>query len=139
VHATVLLADEVGTIDAKVAAKGLGLAVVDPGTTSIGIVFAIHVGGNEMGRRFDFVLELIDADGQPVLNANGSPYRLAGSNFVATLHEGLPDGSPGLFTLPLTATDLPLAPGERYEWRVTIGDEQRDDWRASFYVREKKG
>lgn len=50
---------------------------------------------------------------------------------------GLVRGSTIDHALALNIGGLPLQPG-RYEWRLQIGDEQRDNWRAPFLVRQNQ-
>lgn len=48
---------------------------------------------------------------------------------------GLPRGSTIDHAVAINlGPGLPLEPG-RYEWRMQIGPEERDEWRASFLVR----
>lgn len=135
-RAIVLLASEVGWYNRPdVGAKAIGKTVFDHPVTTLGLVLIIHLDGSDMNTPFSFTADLLDADGRPVIGANGEACTLRGKDFTATPTGDLPAGSPANLVLPVTAKNLALEPGQRYEWRVTINGEARDDWVASFYVR----
>jgi hypothetical protein len=45
---------------------------------------------------------------------------------------GLAPGTPIDLTLAMNIGPLPIPPGGRYEWRLTIDDETQDEWRTTF-------
>jgi hypothetical protein len=86
-------------------------------------------------RQIDLVLRLL-SDGHPVeLPGPAGPQemRLQQPLTIPT-PMGAPVGSPGTVNLMLELfPGLPLAPGV-YEWRVTIDEQEHDDWYARFQV-----
>src|SRR6476620_3841564 len=80
-----------------------------------------------------FRLELLDADGQGVPIPNGESVRAEGE-FEAGRPAGLRPGTP--VDAPLVVPFGPLVLDEgRYELRLTINDETKEDWFIAFTVR----
>jgi hypothetical protein len=84
------------------------------------------------------VVELLDADGKPVL-VNGpaglGPLRIEG-NVEAGRPSGVPAGTP--LDVPLAfgiGPGLTLTHGQRYEWRLSLDGETHEDWEVSFLIR----
>ena len=94
---------------------------------------------NQAADNHTFRLDLLDIDGHPVLSDNdeGEQQPIFVEGGFAT---GIPAGhTPGL---PLDGTfaisfphGLPLAPGQRYEWRLTIDGRTEDGWYLGFNTR----
>ncbi len=137
---TLLLADAAEAVNGKLYILGGGWSVIGPGPTPFAIAMKVEVPWDQANTRHDFRLELLDSDGRPVpvqqeLGAEPKPLVLDGS-FEVGRPPGLPAGTPLDTVLAVNFPgDLPLQPGSRYEWRLSINDETRDDWRASFYSR----
>ena len=49
--------------------------------------------------------------------------------------EGLPPGTPLELSMALNLAPLPLVPGSRYVWQLTIDDQSHPDWQVAFTVR----
>ena len=60
-----------------------------------------------------------------------------GGEFEVGRPPGLKPGTPLDFPVAVNSTPLPLEPG-RYEWRLTIDDTSREDWRMPFTVRSEE-
>ena len=51
---------------------------------------------------------------------------------------GIKPGTPLELPLAVNSGPLPLEPGSRYEWRLSINGEGDDDWRLAFSVRAEE-
>jgi hypothetical protein len=86
-------------------------------------------------------LELVDADGQPVLvdtDEEGEQPIVFFDDlpFEVGRPPGLKPGTYLDFPVAVNSAPLPLEPG-LYEWRLTIDDEADPDWRLPFTVRQE--
>jgi hypothetical protein len=87
-----------------------------------------------------FQVELLDADGEPVVlegDEEGDQSVAFGGDFEVGRPPGLKPGTPLDFPVAMNSTPLPLEPG-RYEWRLTIDGEARQDWTLAFTVRAQE-
>ncbi len=83
-----------------------------------------------------FTVELLDADGAAVVLETPEDEEQAvafGGEFEVGRPPGLKPGTPLDFPVAMNSTPLPLEPG-RYEWRLTIDKEDRQDWSLPFTV-----
>ena len=85
-------------------------------------------------------LELLDADGEPVLattdEGTEAPIVFFDDiEFEVGRPAGIKPGTPLELPLAITSGPLPLEPGKRYEWRLSINGRTDDDWRLGFGVR----
>ena len=81
-----------------------------------------------------FRLELLDADGRAVPTPDGETIRAEGE-FEAGRPAGLRPGTPVDAPLVVPFGPLVLDDG-RYEIRLTIDDETKEDWFVAFTVRQ---
>lgn len=136
-RAVVLLADSAqADPSGKVHALGLGWSVTGSPTAPSAVVAFIHVEWAETNEPFRFRLEMLDADGHQVFGptpAGSSPILIEG-DLEAGRPPGLSHGTE--LTVPIAVNiggGLPLVPGHRYEWRLTI--DTRVSESASFTIR----
>jgi len=133
--ATLLLADYAKVSDGKLDMLGAGWSVAGPGPVAFVVAGIVHVPWDETNVTHTVRLELLDADGAPVLHpANDEPI------FVEFQVEvGRPPG-----VKPGTPMDVPVAvpfgafqlePGSRYEVRATIDGRDDEDWTLPFSIR----
>jgi hypothetical protein len=85
-------------------------------------------------------LELLDADGQPVLAPSpdgDAPVRVEAR--LDPQQDEMPENAkPGIpidVALAFNFPPLPLPPASRFEWRLTIDGESRGDWFLAFGTR----
>jgi hypothetical protein len=141
VKVTMLLADFAQVTDGKLTVVGGGWSLTGPEPTPFGIAILVHVPWDQANRRHTLRLELVDADGQPVMfPVDGEEEErqivfLDDVEFEVGRPAGIKPGTP--LELPLAVNSGPLAldPGGRYEWRLTIDGEGDEDWRLAFSVR----
>lgn len=132
-NATLLLADYAVVSDGKLTIVGGGWSwrTVDPAPSAVAV--HVQVPWDQANVDHNLRLELLDADGQPVLDPEDKPIALPQS-FQVGRPPGLKPGSQLDHFLALVLGPLPLQAGSRYEWRLTINDETRDEWRRPFSV-----
>jgi hypothetical protein len=137
VKATLLLADYAVVSDGKLTIVGGGWSQTGPEPASFGIGLLIQVPWDQANALHVFSVELLDADGAAVAfeTDDGEERPVAfGGEFEVGRPPGLKPGTPLDFPVAVNSTPLPLEAG-RYEWRLTIDDESRQDWTLPFTVR----
>jgi hypothetical protein len=140
-RATLLLADYAVVADGKLTIVGGGWSQTGPEPAPFGIALLIQVPWDQANTRHTFSVELLDADGEPVLveTEEVDDQSVAfGGDFEVGRPPGLKPGTPLDFPVAMNSTPLPLEPG-RYEWRLTIDGESRQDWTLAFTVRSEEG
>jgi hypothetical protein len=139
-RATLLLADYAVVADGKLTIVGGGWSQTGPEPAPFGIALLIQVPWDQANTRHTFSVELLDADGEPVLveTEEVDDQSVAfGGDFEVGRPPGLKPGTPLDFPVAMNSTPLPLEPG-RYEWRLTIDGESRQDWTLAFTVRSEE-
>jgi hypothetical protein len=133
-----LLADFAQVSDGKLTIVGGGWSLTGPEAVPFGIAILVRVPWDQANRRHLMRLELLDADGQPVLmdtDDDESPVVFFDDMpFEVGRPAGLKPGTPLDFPIAVNSGPLPLDPG-LYEWRLSIDGEVDDDWRLPFTVR----
>jgi hypothetical protein len=145
VKVTMLLADFAQVADGKLTVVGGGWSLTGPEPAPFGIAILVHVPWDQANRRHTLRLELVDADGQAVTipveaNEDGEGDEqpivfLDDIEFEVGRPAGLKPGTPLELPLAVNSGPLPLDPGGRYEWRLSIDGESDEDWRLAFSVR----
>jgi hypothetical protein len=137
---TVLLADSAQTDqNGKIHALGLGWTFTVSPTPPLAVVLLIDVEWTETNEKFEVKAELVTADGAAISGegpAGPIPVAFAGV-FEVGRPPGLPHGTP--VRLPIAVNlgpGLPLVPGQRYVWRVSVDGVHEDGWDASFLIRD---
>lgn len=137
-RAKLLLADAAKVSEGKVDALGLGWSTTTSPTPPAAIIILLQFGWDETNTSRALVVELLDADGKPVLvnGVNGlGPLRIEG-NVEAGRPSGIPAGTP--IDVPLAfgiGPGINLTAGQRYEWRLSLDGETSEDWEVSFLIR----
>jgi len=142
---TMLLADYVQVSDGKLTVVGGGWSLTGPEPTPFGIAILVLVPWDQANRRHTLRLELIDADGRAVTvpspeseegEGEGDPIVFLNDiEFEVGRPAGIKPGTPLEVPLAVNSGPLPLEPGSRYEWRLSINGEGDEDWRLAFSVR----
>ena len=134
-----LLADYVVVSDGKLTIVGGGWSQTGPEPAPFGIGLLIQVPWDQANTRHVFTVQLLDADGAPVsfdeddVEVESDPVEFGGE-FEVGRPPGLKPGTPLDFPVAVNSVPLPLEPG-RYEWRLTIDEQSRQDWTLPFTVR----
>jgi hypothetical protein len=131
-----LLADYAVVSDGKLTIVGGGWSQTGPEPAAFGIGLLIHVPWDPANTMHAFSVELVDSDGaEVVLEDDDDEQTVAfGGEFEVGRPPGLKPGTPLDFPVAVNSTPLPLEPG-RYEWRLTIDGNSREDWTLPFTVR----
>jgi hypothetical protein len=139
-RATLLLADYAVVANNKLTIVGGGWTTTGPEPQQFAIALKLEVPWHAALDAHIVRLELLDADGQPILAP--SPDGEAPVRVEARLDpqqtEMPEDAKPGIpiaVMLAFNFPPLPLPPASRLEWRLTIDDENREDWFLAFSTR----
>jgi hypothetical protein len=135
---TMLLCDHADVANGKLYINGGGWTITGPAPRPAAIALDIKVPWDEREDKHEFVLDLLDTDGQPVLGPTPQqglqPIR---AEVEFQLHgpfdvkPGVPLDAPLAIPLP----PIPLAPGSRFEWRLTVNRHTEEDWTLPFSTR----
>jgi hypothetical protein len=137
--ATLLLADYAVVSDGKLTIVGGGWSQTGPEPAAFGIALLIQVPWDQANTPHAFSVELLDADGTPVVvEGEDADQAVAfGGEFEVGRPPGIKPGTPLDFPVAVNSTALPLEAG-RYEWRLTIDGASREDWTLPFTVRSEE-
>jgi len=136
-----LLADHAQAAEGKLNIIGAGWTLVGPGPAPFAIAILFEVPWDRANEQHRFRLELVDSDGEPVLtetSAGEEPLVIEGQ-FEVGRPPGVKRGTPLPFPLAINMGPQPIAPGGRYEWRLTVDQESDEDWRLAFSTRPDEG
>lgn len=135
---TMLLADSAQVAQNKLYVLGGGWDVLGPQVGPTAIAMLIQVPWDQSNRRHHWRMELVDSDGEPVAlptpMGSEEPVAVEG-DFEVGRPPGIPPGTPLAIPIAMNFGPLPLEPGRRYEWRLSVGKESAEDWRLAFTVR----
>ncbi|MGH8906324.1 MAG: DUF6941 family protein [Egibacteraceae bacterium] len=134
-----LLADAAQTVDGKLYILGGGWSITGPGPAQMAIVMKFEVPWDQANRSHRWTLMLVTTDGKPVELPVADGSAVGTIEVSGQFEVGRPPALARGTTLDVPVTinlgPLPLPPGERYEWRLTVDDESREDWRLAFQTR----
>jgi hypothetical protein len=134
---TMLLADAAQAAEGKLNVLGGGWSITGPGPVPSAIAMLIEVPWDRANMRYPWQIELVDSDGDLVLITGpmgDQPVKVDGELEVGR-PPGVTPGTPLALPLAINLGPLPLPPGGRYEWRLTIGEESHEHWRLPFSTR----
>ena len=132
---TLLLADFARVADGKLDVIGGGWSMMSAqGPFGFFVAALFQIPWDQINQKHQFRLELLDADGQGVPTADGETIRAEGE-FEAGRPAGLRPGTPVDAPLVVPFGPLVLEQG-RYEIRLTIDGETKEDWFVAFTVRQ---
>jgi hypothetical protein len=131
-----MLADSAQEVGGKLYILGGGWNIMGLPPSPTAVVLHIHVPWDRTNEPHTWLLELVDHDSEPVMvpgPAGEQPLRVGG-NFEVGRPPGAPSGAEMGVSVAVTIGPLPLPPGGRYVWRLSINDETEDTWRLPFWV-----
>jgi hypothetical protein len=132
-----LLCDAAQVADGKLYILGGGWSLTGPDPMPSAIALKIDVGWHEADVPHHWELYLEDADGRPVMvegPEGAQPVEVRGE-FQVAKPTNVPPGTPVDVSLVVNLGPLPLAPGHRFTWRLSIDGDSREDWSLSFTTR----
>jgi hypothetical protein len=139
VKVTMLLADFAQVADGKLTIVGGGWSLTGPEPVPFSIALLVQVPWDRANERHRMRLELLDADGAPVLvdtdDGEEPVVVFDDAPFEVGRPAGLKPGTDLDFLIALNSAPIPLGPG-RYVWKLTIDGVSDPDWRLAFTVRE---
>jgi len=138
VKVTLMLADAAQAADGKLYIMGGGWSVIGPDPAPTAIAVYIQVPWDRTNVRHSFRLDLVDSDGQPIAFPDQTGLEqpvVIGGDFEVGRPVGVKPGSYIDVPLAINIGPLPLDPGRQYEWRLTVDEESREDWRLPFATR----
>ena len=133
-----LLADFAEVVNGKLYVLGGGWSLTGPDPAPMALAVKIEVPWDRANMKHRWQLELLDEDGAPVSvvtapDGTRQAVRIDGE-FEAGRPAGLKPGTPLDVALALNLAPVPLAPGGRYVWRLSIEGWQ-EDWQTAFSTR----
>jgi hypothetical protein len=134
VKVTLMIADFARVANGKLDVIGGGWSMMNAqGPFGFFVAALFQIPWDQTNAKHRFRLELLDADGQGVPIPSGETVRAEGE-FEVGRPAGLRPGTP--VDAPLVVPFGPLELDEgRYELRLTIDDETKEDWFVAFTVR----
>ena len=136
-NATILLCDAAVVSEAKLFVLGGGWSLVGPGPTPMAIALKMDVDYNTVEEEHHWELFLEEPDGTAVIfeTPDGPrPVEVRGDFRVGT-PDGIPPGAEIPVNIAINLGPLPLEPGKRFIWRLTIDGTADDHWSAGFATR----
>jgi len=133
-----MLADSAQEVGGKLYILGGGWSITGPVPMPMAIALKLEVPWDRTNEPHSLLLELVDEDGTPVLVADDQgeqvPLQVTGE-FEAGRPAGVRPGTPIDSALAVNFGPLPLEPGRRYQWRLSIDGETDEDWALGFSTR----
>jgi hypothetical protein len=131
---TLMIADFARVANGKLDVIGGGWSMMNAqGPFGFFVAALFQIPWDQTNAKHSFRLELLDADGQGVPTPGGETVRAEGE-FEVGRPAGLRAGTPVDAPLVVPFGPLTLDDG-RYELRLTIDDETKEDWFLAFTVR----
>lgn len=132
-----MLADAAQAADGKLYILGGGWNIIGPEPSPSAIAMHLEVSWDLSNVRHQWRLDLVDSDGEPVMIPTplGDQALVLQGEFEVGRPAGVTPGTGLGIPLAINLGPLPLAPGRRYEWRLTIGSQSDENWRLAFSTR----
>ena len=133
-----MLADYAQAVGGKLYISGGGWSITGPDPVPFAIAIDVKVPWHAIDEQHELRLELLDADGRAVEmeTAEGSEPIVFETTFGVVPSLGVKPGTPIDFAFAINLAPQPaIEPGGRYEWRLTIDGETREDWHLAFSTR----
>ncbi len=134
---TVMLADFAQAVNGKLYIMGGGWSIIGPGPSPSALAIKIEVPWTETNRSHELKVELLDSDYRAVevpMPGGNSPLVLKGA-FEVGRPPGMIQGSSMDVPIAFNIGAIPLEPGRRYVWRLSINDKTDDNWHVAFSTR----
>jgi hypothetical protein len=133
-----LLADAAQVAEGKLYIIGGGWEVCGPEPTPMALAVKVEIPKSQVRRKHTWSVTLIDASGEPVLlTADGEKSTVAIHGEFGRIGDpkSLPTEGPAHLRFAVNIAPLRLEPDSSYAWRLTIDNQTRRDWQASFRTR----
>jgi hypothetical protein len=136
-NVTLMLCDAAQAVNGKLYILGGGWNITGPDPSPSAIAVLVRVPWDDANRRHKLHLELVTEDGNPVLvdGPQGKQPVQINAEFEVGRPAGHRPGRPLPVVFGINIGPLPLQADSHFEWRCSIDDETRDDWRLEFSTR----
>lgn len=133
---TMMLADHATAIAGRLFIHGGGWNVAPAGRVTCAVALIVELPYDERNKDHKLVLELLDADGQPVrVDQEGQTSALRLQGTLRAEDRGVVEaGTPACVSIAFNVQNVMLNAG-RYEWRFWINGQTKDEWRLPFATR----
>ncbi|MCX5794503.1 MAG: hypothetical protein NTY77_03285 [Elusimicrobia bacterium] len=135
---TMLLADFAQAVNGKLYIMGGGWSLTGPVPNPSAIAIKIEVPWNETNRKHALKLELVDSDYHPVMvatPAGNAPLAIT-ADFEVGRPAGMIQGTPIDVPIAFNLAPIPLEPGKRFVWKLSIDGKAEDGWQVAFSTRQ---
>jgi hypothetical protein len=134
---TMMLADFAQVVNGKLYIMGGGWSILGSTPSPTAVAIKVEVPWNETNRKHNLKVELLDSDYRPVLIPTpvGNSAVVIGGEFEVGRPAGLIQGSPLDVPFAFNIGPLPLEPGKRYIWKLTIDTNSDENWQVAFSTR----
>ena len=131
---TMLLADAAQVVENKLYILGGGWSMTGPDPVPSAIALKIEVPWDQTNDRHRWEMALIDADSQPVFmqGPDGEQALVINGEFEVGRPAGVAAGTPIDLALAINLGPIPLPPGRRFVWELTIDGQSHADWQLGF-------
>ncbi len=136
-RASLLLCDAAQVAEGKLFILGGGWSVTGPGLSPMAIAMKLDIAWGEAPDAHHWELFLQDRDGTQVnveTPEGPQPIEVRGDFQIGT-PSGVPLGSDIPVNLAVNLGPLPLAPGGRFRWQLSIDGNENPEWIAEFSTR----
>jgi hypothetical protein len=133
-----MLADSAQEVGGKLYILGGGWSITGPDPVPMAIALKLEVPWDRTNVKHSLLIELVDEDGNPVMVPGPEEEQVAlqvTGDFEAGRPPGVKPGTPIDSALAVNFGPLPLEPGRRYQWRLSIDGESDEDWTLGFSTR----
>jgi hypothetical protein len=133
-----MLADSAQEVGGKLYILGGGWSITGPTPVPMAIALKLEVPWDRTNVKHSLLIELVDEDGNPVMVPGPEEEQVAlqvTGDFEAGRPPGIKPGTPIDSALAVNFGPLPLEPGRRYQWRLSIDSESDEDWTLGFSTR----
>jgi hypothetical protein len=136
---TMMLADHAQAVGGKLFLSGGGWSITGSAPSPGAIAMDVKVPWDERDDEHELLLELLDADGQPVLVPTPlgvEPLRIETKlKIEGPFDPAVKPGTPLDAPFAINYGAIPLPPGARYEWRLSVNAHMDEDWTLPFTTR----
>ncbi len=134
---TLLLCDAAQVAGNKLYILGGGWSVTGPDPSPSAIAMKIDVPWDQANEPHRWELAWLDADGTPVFIGDSPQAVVIENEFETGRPAGVAPGTPLEVAMAINLMPLPLEPGSRYVWQLTIDGQTHEDWQIGFSTRPR--
>ena len=137
---TMILADFAQVVNGKLYIMGGGWSIIGPEPCPTAIAIKIEVPWSQTNQKHNLKVELLDSAYHPVLVSTqvGNSPLIISADYEVGRPAGLIQGTSLDVPIAFNIAPMPLEPGKRYIWKLTIDGHTNDDWQVAFSTRQPK-